>query len=820
MDKKVFVFGIDGAPPELIFDKWKNELPNISSLMDKGSYAKLNSTIPPITIGAWNSMISGQDLSKVGVFSYTYKNKEGKSQIVNSSIISTKLIWDYLGKLDKKTIALYVPLSYPVKEINGIMVSDFLTPGIKGEFAYPERIKDKIRAFENPEVFFDVTVGLAGHKEMEVGNLIEKTYEMTDMQIRLLKDLLVNEEWDFFIAVMIGSDRLQHMLWRHFDENHRRFIPNSPYKDDLKNYYKYLDKQIGEILKLLDEDTTIIITSDHGMIKQEGKININNWLIQEGYLVLKDNFNKKEKARFSEEMVDKDKSVAWGGGAYHARVYINKEKVAGNYTKIREEILGKIKSIPDDNGKMLNTKVYKKEDIYSNPDNPECPDLTVYFDNLKWASNPDFGQDGIYSWETAIGADSAGHSRQGSFVISGKNVNNHGYIGEIDIKQVCPTIFKLLDINIPDEIKVSPIEVVKDYNLYEATLIDTIDGMQFKVYANKHPEGFVIAKPKYIPEDLIQFTGLGKRFILEKCMTRFNLFNKKEIVEENLKRLKEKFPETFYESKGHKNWFLGVPVGKIKRIHDPRKGLKELMKVPEKDLDSYLKSVRGIISLIIQAGIDLNNIGISHSTLLANYTPGKSDIDILVFGKENGWKVVKFMEKVEHPLLKWKSKEDWARYYKDRIVSEQFSIDEYVFNMERKRDDGFFDGNVFSIFCVEKPEEVWYNWDEEHEPVGTTKIKARVKDDYNSIVRPGYYELEDSEIIESEVGNKNIKIKRIINWSRPFSLQVRTGEKIEACGLLEKVKTKDEEFYQLVIGYFDTYTNDRGEKEYIKALLK
>ena len=80
---------------------------------------------------------------------------------------------------------------------------------------------------------------------------------------------------------------------------------------------------------------------------------------------------------------------------------------------------------------------------------------------------------------------------------------------------------------------------------HEAALIDTVDGIQFKVYSSTHPEGFIIAKPKYIPIDILEFTGLKKRFLFGKCVTRFNLFNKKEIVEKNLEILKKKFPYYF-----------------------------------------------------------------------------------------------------------------------------------------------------------------------------------------------------------------------------------------------------------------------------------
>jgi len=459
---KVFLFGIDGAPPELIFDKWNESLPNIKKLMQSGTYAKMNSAIPPSTIVAWNSMISGRDTSEIGVFSYTKKGVDGQTRLVDSKDIKCKLIWDYLSENGKKGVSLFVPLSYPVKPIDGgVVVSGFLTPGVDSNCTYPEDIKEKIKSMSEPETFFDVSVGLAGHKGLEVGPLIEKTYKMTDMQLDLVDDLAENQEWDFFMSVMIGSDRLQHMIWRHFDETHRRFIPDSEHKDALKNYYIYLDKKLGELLEKYP-DAVFIVASDHGMIKQEGKININNWLIDNGYMVLKDDVNLSKKTRFKTDFVDMEKSIAYGGGAYNARVYINKEKITAdglNYEKILNEISKKIKEIPDDKGNKINTQIYVANEIYGSCSDPGCPDLTIYFDNLRWASNPDLGQDGLYSWETAVGADSAGHSRQGCFIISGDGIKNSGLIDDIDIRQVMPTVLEQLGIEKPSDIKVEGVKV-------------------------------------------------------------------------------------------------------------------------------------------------------------------------------------------------------------------------------------------------------------------------------------------------------------------------------------------------------------------------
>jgi predicted AlkP superfamily phosphohydrolase/phosphomutase len=462
---KILVYGIDGAPPELIFDRWLDDLPNIKSLLNKGAYTKINSTIPPVTIIAWSAFASGKDASQIGAFSYTYKDHlTNKSRLISSTHVKTERVWDILSKYNKRSIILNVPLTYPVKPIKGIMISGFLTPDINSDCVYPKALKDKIKELGDTKFLFDVA-GVAGHKSLDIDELLKRTYEMTNLQINILKELIVNEEWDFLMQVLIGSDRLQHMLWKHFDPTHKRFIENSKYKNALKDYYIYLDKRLGEIISLLDKDTIVIVSSDHGMIKQEGKININNWLIEKGYLVLTKEFaeeikHKKTRQRF--EGIDFNKTIAYATGAYHARVFIDQSIIPKeDYNKIRNKLIEELKQITDDKGNKLKTEVFKAEDIYHNPNATGCPDLTVYFDELRWASNPDFGLPGLYSWKSALGADSAGHSKQGIFIISGAGISNLGKIKDINIKQVTPTILQLMGLPIPKDIKHKPIEVVK-----------------------------------------------------------------------------------------------------------------------------------------------------------------------------------------------------------------------------------------------------------------------------------------------------------------------------------------------------------------------
>src|SRR3989344_2587113 len=457
---KVFVLGIDGAAPELIFEKWLDELPTIQKLMRKGQYARIFSSVPPATLIAWNSFVSGRDAGELGVYSYMKKSVKTReeSELVNSTSIKKERIWKVLGKEGKRSIVLNVPLTCPVEELNGVMVSDFLTPDINADCAYPPSLKEKIRKLGNADYYFDVAEFI-GYKDLDIDLLLKRVYEMTDMQLRLLKDLMVHEKWDFCMEVLIGSDRIQHMLWNHFDETHWNYIENSPHKDALKNYYKYVDKELGKILELLDDDTVIIVSSDHGMIPHRGKININEWLRTEGYLVLKKDFEKEiagKKARLRIHGIDFSKTTVHEVGAYHARFYINKKGrdpqgvvPAEKYEAFRDELAKKLQAIMDDKGRKLKTKIFKPEEVYCNGFDENAPDLIVYFDDLQWCANPNLGYNGLYSWETGTGSDAAGHAPYGIFVMAGKGIPQRGGRGTINILDGTPTLLKLFKLPVP-----------------------------------------------------------------------------------------------------------------------------------------------------------------------------------------------------------------------------------------------------------------------------------------------------------------------------------------------------------------------------------
>ena len=111
--KKVLVIGLDCAPPELVFEQWRDDLPHFRRVMDNGVWGKLESCIPAITVPAWSSMLSSKDPGTLGFYGfrnrsdYTYE----KQTLANANAVKTDRVWDILSRAGKRVITVGVRAS-------------------------------------------------------------------------------------------------------------------------------------------------------------------------------------------------------------------------------------------------------------------------------------------------------------------------------------------------------------------------------------------------------------------------------------------------------------------------------------------------------------------------------------------------------------------------------------------------------------------------------------------------------------------------------------------------------------------------------------
>ena len=216
------LIGLDCAAPELVFDRWLDDLPNLKSLCRSGLHGPLRSCDPPITVPAWSVMMSSKSPGRLGV--YGFRNRADYSydrySIANSLAIKEDRLWDILSRSGKRSIVIGVPGTYPPRPLNGLMVTDFLTPDTTCEYTHPPELKQEIERVVG-EYILDVRDFRSGNKE----KILADIYEMTRKRFQLARHLLAKEDWDYFMMVEMGVDRIHHAFWDNMDPAHRFICP-------------------------------------------------------------------------------------------------------------------------------------------------------------------------------------------------------------------------------------------------------------------------------------------------------------------------------------------------------------------------------------------------------------------------------------------------------------------------------------------------------------------------------------------------------------------------------------------------------------------
>jgi predicted AlkP superfamily phosphohydrolase/phosphomutase len=450
------IIGLDCAEPSLVFDRWRDELPTLGSLIDAGAYGRLTSVIPPITVPAWSCMMASKTPGDLGV--YGFRNRSDHSYdglfIANGAAIRVPRLWDLVGRRGKRSIVVGVPGTYPPRPLNGALVSCFLTPSTDYQYTYPPMLRREVE-----EVVGEYLFDCPNFRTDDKDDLLRQLYEMTDRRFALCEHLLSTRPWELFAMVEMGTDRIHHGFWKYMDAEHRKHEPGNPYEDSIRQYYRHVDSLIAGLLTHADDETTVLVVSDHGAKRLDGGIRINEWLRREGYLATKTAPNGTAATSLDDLGVDWSGTTAWGEGGYYSRIFLN---VRGRepegiiepdaYERVRDELIARIEAIPDDLGRPMDTKVYRPEDVY-----PEAkgvpPDLIVHFGDLFWRAVGTLGgPEDIHTFENDTGPDDANHAQEGMLIAAGPGITPGEREG-MHLLDVAPTVLDLLGMQIPPDMR-------------------------------------------------------------------------------------------------------------------------------------------------------------------------------------------------------------------------------------------------------------------------------------------------------------------------------------------------------------------------------
>jgi len=281
---RVAVIGLDGATFSVIRPGIeRGELPNIAKLMEEGTWGKLLSTVPPITGAAWTSFQTGLNPGQHGLFDWLTREEESyRLRPINSGMIKQPRLWDYVGRQGGRVGIIGVPVTYPPRKVNGFLISGLLTPE-GADYTYPKGLAKELEARVGKFPFMP--------EHWRGGREAREWLEGLKCSIRLRTEiaqyLLEHHDPDLFVLHFMETDSVQHQMWHLLDRVERPRYHVALEGEPILEIYREVDAALGLLLEALPEGTIVFLISDHGFGPLHWNVYLNEWLLREGYLVLR-----------------------------------------------------------------------------------------------------------------------------------------------------------------------------------------------------------------------------------------------------------------------------------------------------------------------------------------------------------------------------------------------------------------------------------------------------------------------------------------------------------------------------------------------------
>ena len=501
---KVIIIGLDGATLDLIVP-WAREgkLPAFQHIITEGTIGQLRSTIQPLTAPAWISFMTGLNPGNHGIYDFIRRKSNSYDvELVYAGSLRRKSLWTMLSEQGKRVGVINVPMTYPPRPVNGFLISGIDTPGLGSPFTYPSDLYDELKRRVGEYI-----IAVSGNDAEEWA---EGFRSMVRIRTDVFNYLRRHKPWDCLMVVYSATDMSQHVFWR----NMEGLSCDNPSVEDLKygntifEVYQSVDQMLADLLEEVDDDTTILIMSDHGAGPIKRAVYMNRWLEEQGWLVRRDTAQASalrslslrmtrgalRRALFAgkrylpaqargwlkrnlpgvrdsiegfmlSSLLDWTRTKAFSVGSYGG-IYLNlrgrdpqgivdpgteADKVYGQIAKELEDLRDPV------TGDRVVEKVHRNHELYWGEYVDRAPDLIVQWQDYEYDCRQRFGTEetDVFSDELTFGdlqdrqTMSAVHRLQGTLMLHGARARRGHRIEGAEIIDLAPTILHLLGLPVP-----------------------------------------------------------------------------------------------------------------------------------------------------------------------------------------------------------------------------------------------------------------------------------------------------------------------------------------------------------------------------------
>jgi predicted AlkP superfamily phosphohydrolase/phosphomutase len=492
----MLIIGLDGATFDIIRPLIQDgKLPHLRRLIETGTSASLRSTLPPVTAPAWSSFMTGTNPGKHGIFQWrTYDPTQYTcvdESVVTAARLAGTTFWDVLSSYGYKVGILTVPVTYPPWQVNGFMLSGYPCPDARRNYTFPAAYADNLTESYN----FSADYYLAASEEEVWSNGLEMLRRRTSLAMELTRE----ENLDVCVLVLGEIDRAQHDFWKYRDPSFPAYDTEEgrTFRHVIAEHYEVSDAQIGRLLELAGDETTVIVMSDHGAGPHPPTyFHTNSWLKSLGLLELRPRrlnpaggglrrgleivrsmlpfeeqvrrmlpagvIHRARRISLNISDVDWSRTKAYRFPMYHpaegVEINVRGRQPQGivepgtEYEEVRDLVVEQLRQAADpETGVPIVEEVHKREDIYSGPYLEIAPDI-VFVTSSRFRAEREIGQDYVGPVPLKLLEKYNGlHQIDGIFLARGKNIRAAGTIEGARIMDVAPTVLYAMGLPIPGD---------------------------------------------------------------------------------------------------------------------------------------------------------------------------------------------------------------------------------------------------------------------------------------------------------------------------------------------------------------------------------
>jgi predicted AlkP superfamily phosphohydrolase/phosphomutase len=269
-NSKILIVGWDGGTWSAFRPlAERGVMPNLKALMDRGAFGVLESTMPAITAPAWTTMMTGLRPETHGIYSFIDGKLfddplEPDDQPVSARSVRFPTLLEYFAAAGRRVACINEPMSYPPREVNGIMITGMLTPAGATDFTWPKELTAELDGY-----VIDLYGGVDWvAQELPGSRLNDEQYvrrctEILAARARNVCRLAETHPADFTFVVFTGTDRIFHRLWPEVAAYVERSAPEGALEKALEEFFRAMDDALGRVMAACGA-AHVMIVSDHG----------------------------------------------------------------------------------------------------------------------------------------------------------------------------------------------------------------------------------------------------------------------------------------------------------------------------------------------------------------------------------------------------------------------------------------------------------------------------------------------------------------------------------------------------------------------------